>query len=188
MWPRTQTKAVGMDHDDFAKAFFKALQNDSVIPTLTKMLTSGLENQVAELKDLILEKDQMINQLKDDVKQLEVKCDGLEQYSRRNSLRIYGIDEKEGESPAEIVLDLVNKDMDLNIEPAALDRVHRVGKRQEARGSRPLLVKFSTYRDRDRVYRAKARLKERKLGHIYVNEDLTRTPTQLLYQVRQLQR
>ena len=188
MWPRALTKAVGMDQENFTKVFIKAPQNYSVIAGLRSVLTSDLQKQIKELKDLVVEKDQTIKALKEEVKVLETKTDALEQYSRRNSLRIYGIEEKEHEDPAEIIVNLTSKDMGIDIQSSALDRVHRVGKKSDSGRSRPLLVKFATYRDREKVYRAKARLKEQPHGRIFVNEDLTRPRAQLLYQARQLKK
>ena len=188
MWPRALTKAVGMEKDDFSKAFIKALQNDTVVATLKKVLIGDLHKEIQELKCLLVEKDQTIKELQDSVKHLELKSDGLEQYSRRNSLRNHGIEEKDHESPVDLIMKLTNEDLGLDMQPSVLDRVHRVGKKTDSGRSRPLLVKFATYRDRDKVYKAKSRLKGNSRGQIYVNEDLTRPRAQLLYRARQLKK
>lgn len=178
-----------MDHDDFAQAFIKALQNQSVITALKQAFTSDLLVEINELKVLVKEKDEKIKHLNQRVSDLEIKSDDLEQYSRRNSLRVYGIQEREFENPVEITREMFKQELDIDIQPQALDRVHRVGKKSSNEKGRPLLVKFATYRDRDQVYRAKSRLKKDQASKtIFINEDLTRPRAQLLFLARRLKR
>ena len=55
-----------------------------------------LRHEVAELRSIIIAKDKQISDLTKQVEALEDKTEELEQYSRRNSLRISGIPEREG--------------------------------------------------------------------------------------------
>ena len=93
--------------------------------------------------------------------QLEKSQDALEQYTRGNSLRVSGAEEKENEDATEVALQLFNSTMNLeNTHPVRaedIDRAHRVGKTVPGK-QRPLLVKFATYRVRQRVFRAKRSL------------------------------
>ena len=89
------------------------------------------------------------------VAQLRNEQDSLEQYSRRNSLRISGITESEHEDPGQICLDLFNDTLELGeedaVSPADIDRVHGVGKKMDGK-TRSILVKFATYRVHRRVF------------------------------------
>ena len=86
--------------------------------------------------------------------QLEEKLDYLEQYGRRNSLRISGIEEDvEGEDlPAKVKNGLTVLGLENSVQ---IDRLHRVGPRprrdtdrtQKYR-SRLVLVKFANYTSR----------------------------------------
>ena len=173
MWPRTLTNSIGMDEESFTKAFIKALQNANVVSTLKDIFSIELRKEITELKQLVKDKETKIKDLEKQVCELESSVDSLEQYSRRNSLRISGVPEKEHESPVEVALELINKQMNVEMDHSALDRVHRVGRIKDGT-SRPLLVKFATYRERHRVYRAKKTLKSNNSNRIFVNEDLTR--------------
>ena len=188
MWQRALTKKIGMDEEQFVKAFIKALQTDAVMDILKQAVTDKLSLEIRELKDLLKEKDHKIKQLQKQVSELENKADGLEQYSRRNSLRIFGIKEKEFENPVDVALKIINDEMGLEMKTDSLDRVHRVGKKPTNGSSRSLLVKFTTYRDRDKVFRNRSRLKNAETGRIYVNEDLTRLRANLVYKARKLKR
>ena len=62
---------------------------------LKELLVDELRHEVAELRTIIMAKDKQILDLTTKVQDLEDKADDVEQYSRRNSLRISGIPERE---------------------------------------------------------------------------------------------
>ena len=148
-------------------------------------------------KQEIKKRDEEIRELKDRILQLENTDDELEQYSRRNSLRIFGLPENEvgGEDPTVVALKLFNETMELEkagcpVSPAEIDRAHRVGPKTPG-SERPMLVKFTQYRPRARVFKAKSKLRTSTAGpttgttrRIFVNEDLTKVRVKLLYQAR----
>ena len=188
MWPRTLSKSTGMDEAQFTKAFIKAIQNDAVVAALQKCFTSQLMAEIKDLKDLIKEKDRKIQVLEKRIDDLEDKADAQEQYSRRNSLRICGVEEKEFENPAEVTMNLLKDELGLEIQPSTVDRIHRVGRKREQEKGRPILIKFATYQERDKVYRARTKLKNYQTSRVFINEDLTRPRVQLLYEARQLKK
>ncbi|KAK4328253.1 hypothetical protein Pmani_001371 [Petrolisthes manimaculis] len=106
---------------------------------------------------------------------------------------------------------LINKNV-CELEPITIDdvdRVHRVGRRRDDGVPRPILIRFSTYRARQRVYtnRRKLNPKQRQgipgrpwtgmtesgasnvqqqvaTQNVYVNEDLTRPRASMLWRAR----
>ena len=117
--------------------------------------------------------------------EIEKECDGLEQYSRRNSLRITGIPESEGNTNTDkIVLDMC-KDIGLSLTDSDIDRSHWVGKPNGLK-PRQIIVKFTSYRSRQQVYKARSRLKASDYKNVYINENLTKIRIKLLYDARQL--
>ena len=137
----------------------------------------ALKGEVSELRE-------EVGELKATISSLETNQDHLEQYQRRNSLRISGIQETEKEDCAAIALDIANNVMKL-YPPLAItdiDRAHRTGKHALGR-SRQILVKFATYRQRKRVMDARKKLDSIN-SRIYVNEDLTKARGKLLYLAR----
>lgn len=120
--------------------------------------------------------------LKSTVAKLEKAVDAGEQYSRRNSLRMSGIEEENAEDTDAIVLDIaraIGSDIDIN----EIDRSHRVGK-PKAGKAREIIIKFSTYRARQKLYSKRTALKDAGYRGVFLNEDLTKPRMNLLYLAR----
>ena len=155
-----------------------------VIKQLQGLLYAELKQEIKELRDEIKQKDNKINNLEKRVTELSQTTDNLEQYSRRNSLRIFGKEESDYEDPSKLALDIIKKDLNLDIK--GIDCAHRVGKkRQERKTPRPILVKFTSYADGDAVFRQRSKLKGTQ---IFINEDLTQVRSALLYTARTCKR
>ena len=184
MFTRSQAQPTSMKQEDFTKAFIYALKNEDVAKQLKAKICDELHLEIKELRETIKLKDKRIEDLETQVKDLHATTDRLEQYSRRNSLRVFGLAENVHEDPAKVALTLIKDE--LGVEVGVIDRAHRVGKKDNYRAStRPLLIKFATYKDRDAVYRAKKRLKGK---NIFINEDLTSKRANLLFKARRQKR
>ena len=85
-----------MDEEDFARAFIKALSHESVLNKLS-IITKDLCAEIVNLRSVIEKEDETIVKLEKRVSQLENDQDTLEQYTRRNSLRVSGLQELENE-------------------------------------------------------------------------------------------
>ena len=100
---------------------------------------------------------------------LKEKVNNLEQYTRRNSIRVHGIpEESDKENCEDIVLNFFKEQMNMDIPLADIDRTHRVGKvtpekritRQSGKTlPRAIIVKFVSYRTRRLVFSKKKDLK-----------------------------
>lgn len=109
---------------------------------------------------------------------LERKYDQLEQYTRRNSLRIYGIPESTEEDTSKLVLQLFREKMKLDIILSHIDRSHRIGvKDNKKTKSRAIIVKFVSYQSKNLIFKNKKVLKG---TGIVIKEDLTIVRHQLL--------
>ena len=106
----------------------------------------------------------------------------LEQYSRRNNIRIMGIPEKKGEDPEEEVMKVVGK-VKATIQKGDIDRAHRVGKYQEGT-ARPIIVKFISHHSKMEVITQRKTLRQLNTK-IFIVEDLTQTRRTLLKKVRE---
>ena len=190
---------LGIDQDEFIKVFVNALGNSTVIQKLQNAVCGQLQTEVAYLRDIIKSKDDRISVLENKVENLENKLDDMEQYSRRNSIRISGIEETSSEDITEKVINLINNDIKVDppITTNEIDRLHRVGPTRNG-SVRPVLVKFATYRTKNKVMRNRRNLKPSSSAiskgkdsvqqKIFVNEDLTKKRVNLLWQARQLKR
>ena len=195
------------DEEAFKLTLIEALKDKAVSQALSAailthmdaiadMVSLRIDARLKSLTETIKERDNRITALESTVHDLQVKLDDQEQYSRRESLRVDGIAERENESTDQLILELCNQQ--LNVEPPLqlqdIARSHRTGDRANI-GKRAILVKFNSYRIRNQVIRARRQLKtvndsRRTDGQapIYMNEDLTRRRAHLAYQARSLKK
>ncbi|MEW8546212.1 MAG: hypothetical protein AB2693_22060, partial [Candidatus Thiodiazotropha sp.] len=147
-----------------------------------KMEQLAADNVVLRKDNANLEK--LCVHLETKVAKLEASNDALEQYSRRNSVRISGIPQTEQENTDKIVLDIA-KSMDVPLVITDIDRSHRVGSDRNSR--RDILVKFVSYRARQSLLTVRKKLRNTEgMKNIFINEDLTANRSKLLFDARRL--
>ena len=109
--------------DEFVLALIEALSDPTVLLKIKKIgepdadeLSNKISAQIGHhfktLQDDLASKDAKISRLENQVKELMLKCDELEQYGRRNAIRITGLDKRAKESTDDIVLTLANDVLD----------------------------------------------------------------------------
>lgn len=165
----------------------KFLSKDNVFERLTAKLTEhitsivekALSDSLNKFNEELFSLHEEVATLKEQIAKLDdrldCKTDDLEQYQRRNNLRVFGIPETQKENTDQLVLDIVRKKMGVELPMVAIERSHRVGAKPRPRDDgttphRPIIVRFCSYRDRRRVFEAKKKLKG---TGITFKEDLT---------------
>ncbi|XP_039275102.1 myoneurin-like, partial [Nilaparvata lugens] len=121
-------------------------------------LTASLNSAILQIVDLQKEVSSLKEHLKlsdEKVKQSFDRADNLEQYQRRNCIRIFGVPEANKEDTDQLVIDVCKDKLGVNIELQDIDRSHRVGRRLAVAASntppprpRAIIVKFVSYRQR----------------------------------------
>ena len=97
-----------------------------------------------------------------EIDELKKAADSQEQYTSRNCLLVHGIEEKNNENTDDTVITFIKDNLGTDINLDDLDGSHRLGKpKQEAKKHRPIIVKFSRYNVRSKVFDNKKNLKER---------------------------
>lgn len=136
--------------------------------TISARINGKLETLIENLNSKVCNAEVKINALEKENENLGKRLDRIEQYSRRNNLRIFGLPELNGENTDAVIIDFFRDKLFLTFPPSALDRSHRVGK--TGQNPRAIIVKFCRYRDRELVFQKKKQLR----GTNYViTEDLT---------------
>lgn len=161
----------------------KLYLKDEIVSVVKAAVSEAVDSQLKEVKEENKRLSSENEILKARVSELEVTAEQSEQYSRRNSLRISNIPETEEEETDLIVLDIAET-LNLDIRGYDIDRSHRVGKPGPKR-PRDILVKFATYRARQRLYGARSNLKNTKYNGVFLNEDLIKSRSKLLWEARQ---
>lgn len=153
---------------------------------------------IEEQKKSLDTKSKQIDKLEKELKSVYARVDSLssetndlEQYSRRNSLRLYNLPVPDDITTEQQLTDLVLRFINCNIlklsnssDPTALtsldiERCHYAG-----RGKRQLLIKFSRYHTKRRVFMNKANLKQ-NADKIFLSEDLTKYNHNLVMELRE---
>ena len=159
----------------------------SVVKEAVREATAPLQTQINNLKSENETLKSQVVELEKKVAANESNIDSLEQYGRRNILRISGIPEDPNESTDTKVLDLAT-DLNLNLFSHDIDRSHRVGKPIPGK-TRDIIVKFSRYNARRMLYEVRKDLREvEDRESVFINEDLTKRRSKLLYDARILVR
>jgi hypothetical protein len=159
---------------------------NKTVQSIVDGVLHGLQQRISTLEAENSSLQERNFELEKKVTDLEDAIDKANQYSRRNSLRVSGIKESTGESFDNIVLDLCDAVV-AGVKLEEVDRCHRVGKAKKNK-SRDILVKFTSYRARQKLYTMRTKLKDEGLGYqgVFVNEDLTRPRSELLFEARTL--
>ena len=120
------------------------------------------------------------------VTSLTYENDRLQQYSRRESVRIFGIRQAEGETAEQVEQKALGvfKEAGADVKEEDIAAVHRVGK--VGRGLRPILVKFVSRRKRREVMEKKSLKGKDGYQKVYINDDLTPLRAKLLALVKRL--
>ena len=136
-----------------------------------------LDQQSGELAATKKCVDEMERQMKaKDVKmrELEWRLVDQEARSRRNNLLFFGAAEKSGEQCADVIRDIVGKELKLDPAGLSIQRAHRLGAPrpsnavgQSTSRPRPIIVNFSNFNDRERIWSVRHKLR-RPLG---ISED-----------------
>jgi hypothetical protein len=169
-----------------------------MVAALGKQLTAmNARMDAAEQQVTGLRKE--VAQLSADKSKLQQQVAELQQYSRRNNLRIINDDWVEPEEPVgpveprkkqrentdALVLELAAK-MGIALQPTDISRSHRVGKREDGK-VRPIIVAFTSYNARQRMMAGRKNLRTNSLlKEVYINEELTGENNRLARQARKL--
>ena len=138
------------------------------------------------LNDTVAKKDAQIEDVQVRVVSLEERCDELEQYSRRNTVRVRRLADAANEETDGLVKDLAVRKLDVEIENSDVVRSHRVGKRAEDRSTpHDIIVRFTTHNMKTFVIRIARKLKETNL---FINEDMTKSGATIAWEARTLKR
>ena len=160
------------------------LSENAMITAIIDGVVEGLTTTVHNLQSQVNELQKENADLKQRVTLLETKADAAEQYSRRNCLRISGVPEDSSENTDVYVIDMARA-IDVEVKLDEIERSHRVGPMKTGR-PRDIIVKFTSYRVRRKVYGERTKAKVRGYAGVFINEDLTKSRKELLMKARRM--
>ena len=143
-------------------------------------LKKELCDKIDKLNKQLEEKDSKIETLEKRCELFERRLDDSEQYSRRTNLRINGIPYNGIESAVDS-LNIVKEEivkLGINLADCEFDRAHRVGFSKDKEGNpvkdRQMIVKFTSFRARSRVYQNRPKYENRNVEGVRFYIDQTK--------------
>ena len=115
----------------------------------------------------------------------EINIDNNEQYSRRHSVRLHGMESKNKKETPDDVMGKIFDEMDYlqaPIEEEEIDRAHRTGakyKDEKGKWHQPVLLKFNSWKARNKFY------KLRKNSNFHMTADLSNRNEKVLNYARE---
>ena len=166
------------------KVSIKALEGDLF---LIQTNASKMEESIERIKDKQKKHREEMSDINYSNKSLKLELNDLQQYTRKNSVIIYGIlDGKAVESVEECtnnVLKVLNNNLEMNMDRNEISISHRLGIFQE-NGNRPIICKFIS---RNRKIETIQRRKQLRGTRIVIREDLTKMNQELLKKVAEME-
>ena len=174
----------------------------AIQPILIKSVTTAVTVAVAtafkQMREELQEVETMkgeVERVRENMARLQAKLqtqhfdlDRQEQYSRKDSVRIYGIPEPANDDTREDTNDIVvklAKDIGVIITNADLSVSHRLGRRGRGGKPRTIIAKFVRRQCKTDVMRNKKRLRDsQNYENVYINDDLTTLRNKLVMEMK----
>lgn len=106
---------------------------------------------------------------------LKSRIDELEQYSRKNSVRVFGVPWEDNENLEARMLNIFNTKLNISMGPEHIDNCHRIGRLVD--GKQAIIIKFAKHNYKQLILKNSPRIKGDK---IFFAEDLTQERFKLL--------
>lgn len=163
---RNKSTSSGSDEDTILqKALDRVLTSAEFIEILCKKISEKVSLKLRE--DLNSAKSE-ISIIKKQLDEANRKIELLEQHSRKDNLRIYGLNENRSECTDEEVVKMCREKLKVELLPSDICVAHRLKAKED--GIRPIIVRFTNRKAKKKVFANKSKLRGSK---IIIREDLT---------------
>jgi hypothetical protein len=173
---KAQTGAKGSVDQDLVTDIVRQVMTD-IVPVIGGMVAEAIKASTRAIVNELQQNSSPVGmgKMKTAVQTVSFDIDRLEQYSRRESVRISGLKESEGEDTDRIVCDLVS-DLGIKVSPEDISVSHRLG-RPNFGGTgrhRSIICKFVRRNIKTQVMKTKKKLRDMPMYNgVFIDEDLT---------------
>ena len=144
----------------------------------------GLKEELKSLREELNKSKKDLKATKQALNLTNSQLDDLEQYGRRENIRIHNVAEStSAKDDGEDVLFKVADALKIKLAEYDIQRVHRIGVKKTSRNAkpRPVIVRFVSYQKRNEFLFEKSKLKKSMhFGNAFIIEDLTPLRSKLL--------
>ena len=182
----------------------QATETDPLSSLESRLLTEfqQIKDEIINLKNVIITRLQednnmlkkKVSALESKVEDLEINCNSLEQYGRRNNLELSGIPDSVDDRDLEKTVVKILKKIDVNVNENDIEACHRIGKSKNG-VPKNTIVRFCNRKHSKRALYNRKRLTESNLesiglgkNRIFISENLTNYNNMLAYKCRKLKR
>ncbi len=122
------------------------------------------------------------------IEELKLKLDQVEQYQYDRNVRIIvGLPEVDGESDAENIQKMARTKLEMSVEKSDIVESYRLGKINNRKKTRDLIVKFKKKSTRDQFYNNRKKLTPNdEQQNVYINDQLTEHRASIFYEARNM--
>lgn len=167
--PSNYVTRSSVEDETIQKAVERVISSDIFINKIMDIISNKIDVCLA---NCIKPYEEKISKLQEELNVMTDRLELLEQYSRLDNIRLFGLDEKADENITNEVISLFNTKLQVEVKAEDISICHRL--RSKVDGARPVIVKFCRRSIKNNIYRVKSRLKGTK---IIMREDLTKQRT-----------
>lgn len=145
----------------------------AILPGIANIISVAVSTAIsASMKELSDKMDRKIAEMQRYCLLNKYENDKLEQYSRRENLRILGLEEEADETEGVLEAKIIELagDIGVKLDTSDISVAHRLGKPRE--GGRPVVLRLCHRKKKNEMMHNKKKLKGRQ-RKVYVNDDLT---------------
>lgn len=163
---------------NIAKEIIKeCLSDKTFLETIADIVMQKLTDRLAKTNEKVNALEEQICLIQGENEELKLKIDDIEQHTKLNQLRIFGVPETNQENLNDQLTDIFKNKLDIN--NCELESCYRIGsvKIGHKNSHRPIVVKFSNISQRNKIFYNKKQLKGTKIS---ISEELTKSRYELL--------
>ena len=178
--PRSTRKGNRSDTDGAMVGDIVSQVLTAVTPVIANIVKAAVASSTEQIlkkmdetsKEMKSETMRTVDQVKKEVQAQKFELDRLEQYGRRDNVKIFGIPFQEDENTNQVIMDLA-ADIGVDISPSDISVSHRLPSSRNDR-PKPILVKFVRRDTKTSFMKKKKELRQNEnRKDVYVEEDLT---------------
>lgn len=148
----------------------------TLVEKITEKIEKGFKKELKKQEEKINQMEKQIHDIKIELEEIKMDKDNVEQHTRKNNIRIFGMKESNQENTEDLVIKLCQEKLDINLDKCDIDICHRVGTKTNKK-DRPIFVKIISNKIKNLIYYAKSKLKGTK---ITIREDITKQRMEII--------
>lgn len=154
------------EEDTVQRIVEKVLSSEILMNKIMNVMSEKIDTF---LIDRMKRYEDQISKLQENLNEANDKLEQLEQFSRLDGVRLFGLPEKNDENITDQVVSLFNTKLQVDVKSEDISACYRLKAKE---GSiRPVMIKFSGRSVKNEIYRAKSKFKGTKF---ILREDLTK--------------